>query len=188
MPEISLNILDVAENSVRAGADLIRIIVSVKPEDDTLTVIIADDGCGMTEEQERQVTDPFYTTRTTRKAGLGIPLLTDAAQMAGGEVRIESEPRAGTTTTATFQIDNIDRKPLGDVADTMTVSIMGHPELEFHLILKNDESEFVFRTEDVRAQIGEVPINDVEIISFIRNMLNEQITLLFGGILNEIIS
>ena len=104
------------------------------------------------------------------------------------EVRIESEPGAGTTTTATFQIDNIDRKPLGDVADTMTVSIMGHPELEFHLILKNDESEFVFRTEDVRAQIGEVPINDVEIISFIRNMLNEQITLLFGGILNEIIS
>ena len=70
----------------------------------------------------------------------------------------------------------------------MTVSIMGHPELEIHLILKNDESEFVFRTEDVRAQIGEVPINDVEIISFIRNMLNEQITLLFGGILNEIIS
>ena len=106
------------------------------------------------------------------------------------EARFGSNPNrgAGTTTTATFQIDNIDRKPLGDVADTMTVSIMGHPELEFHLILKNDESEFVFRTEDVRAQIGEVPINDVEIISFIRNMLNEQITLLFGGILNEIIS
>ena len=88
-----------------------------------------DDGWGMSPETLKKVSDPFYTTRTTRKAGLGIPLLTDAAQMAGGEVRIESEPGAGTTTTATFQIDNIDRKPLGDVADTMTVSIMGHPEL-----------------------------------------------------------
>ena len=79
MPEISLNILDVAENSVRAGADLIRITVSVKPEDDTRTVVIADDGLGMTKEQERQVTDPFYTTRTTRRVGLGVPVFKQAA-------------------------------------------------------------------------------------------------------------
>ena len=106
--------------------------------------------------------------------------------MAGGEVHIESAVNCGTTITASFQIDHIDRKPLGDVADTITSSIMGYPELEFHLILKNDETEYIFRTEEVREQIGEVPINDIEIISFIRDMLNEQITLLFGGILNEI--
>ena len=86
MPEISLNILDVAENSVRAGADLIRITVSVKPEDDTLTVVIADDGCGMTKEQERQVTDPFYTTRTTRRVGLGVPFFKQAAEGTGAAV------------------------------------------------------------------------------------------------------
>ena len=108
--------------------------------------------------------------------------------MAGGEVYIESEVGRGTTVTSTFQIDHIDRKPLGDVADTITASIMGYPDMEFRLILKNDDTEYVFRTEDVREQIGEVPINDIEIISFIRDMLNEQITLIFGGILNEIIS
>lgn len=108
--------------------------------------------------------------------------------MAGGQLTIESMPGEGTTVTATFQIDNIDRKPLGDVPDTMAMSIMSYPDLEFHLILKNEETEYVFTTEDVRAQIGKLPINDVVIVNYIRDMLAEQISLLFGGILNEIIS
>ena len=172
MVDLSLHLMDIMQNSVVVDSTYVEVRICAEKKKNLLTISVKDDGWGMSPETLKKVSDPFYTTRTTRKAGLGIPLLTDAAQMAGGEVRIESEPGAGTTTTATFQIDNIDRKPLGDVADTMTVSIMGHPELEFHLILKNDESEFVFRTEDVRAQIGEVPINDVEIISFIRNTLS----------------
>ena len=167
MVDLSLHLMDIMQNSVVVDSTYVEVRICAEKKKNLLTISVKDDGWGMSPETLKKVSDPFYTTRTTR---------------------IESEPGAGTTTTATFQIDNIDRKPLGDVADTMAVSIMGHPELEFHLILKNDESEFVFRTEDVRAQIGEVPINDVEIISFIRNMLNEQITLLFGGILNEIIS
>ena len=188
MQELSLNVLDIVQNSISAQATLIEVGVCSETEKSLLTITVADNGCGMTKEQVERLSDPFYTTRKTRRAGLGIPLLTDTAQMAGGEVKIESELNRGTTVTATFRISHIDRKPLGDVADTMAASIMGHPELEFHLILKNDETEYIFRTEDVREQIGEIPISDVEIISFIREMLNEQITLIFGGILNEIIS
>ena len=102
MPEISLNILDVAENSTRAGASLVQITVDVQPEADKLTVIIADDGCGMTPEQIRQVTDPFYTSRTTRKVGLGVPFFKFAAESTGGSFSIESEPGKGTMVTAVF--------------------------------------------------------------------------------------
>ncbi len=188
MVDLSLHLMDIIQNSVVVGSTCVEVGVDARKEQDLLTIWVRDDGWGMSPETVKKVSDPFYTTRKTRRAGLGIPLLTDAAQMAGGEVKIESELNRGTTVTATFRISHIDRKPLGDVADTMAASIMGHPELEFHLILKNDETEYIFRTEDVREQIGEIPISDVEIISFIREMLNEQITLIFGGILNEIIS
>ena len=134
MVDLSLHLMDIMQNSVVVDSTYVEVRICAEKKKNLLTISVKDDGWGMSPETLKKVSDPFYTTRTTRKAGLGIPLLTDAAQMAGGEVRIESEPGAGTTTTATFQIDNIDRKPLGDVADTMTVSIMVHPELEFHLI------------------------------------------------------
>ena len=95
MPEIALNILDIAENSVRAGASLIEITVSVQPEEDKLTVVIKDDGCGMTPEETEKVLDPFYTTRTTRKVGLGVPFFRQAAESTGGSFRIVSEKEKG---------------------------------------------------------------------------------------------
>ena len=91
MPEISLNILDIAENSVRANASLIRITVSVQPKEDTLTIIIGDDGCGMTPEQVSRVQDPFFTTSTTRKVGLGVPFFKQAVESTGGSFQIDSE-------------------------------------------------------------------------------------------------
>ena len=109
MPEISLNILDVAENSVRAEASLIEITVSVQPEKDTLTVIIKDDGCGMTPEQAASVQDPFLTTRTTRKVGLGVPFFKQAAESTGGSFRIDSEKGKGTTVKAVFGLSHIDK-------------------------------------------------------------------------------
>ena len=188
MVDLSLHLMDIMQNSVVVGSTFVEAGIIAEKKKNLLTMYVKDDGWGMSPETVKRVSDPFYTTRSTRKAGLGLPLLMDAAHMAGGEVYIESEVGRGTTVTSTFQIDHIDRKPLGDVADTITASIMGYPDMEFHLLLKNDDAEYVFRTEDVREQIGEVPINDIEIISFIRDMLNEQITLMFGGILNEIIS
>ena len=116
MPEISLNILDVAENSVRAEASLVEITVSVQPEEDTLTVVIRDDGCGMTKEQAARVQDPFFTTRTTRKVGLGVPFFKQAAESTGGSFRIDSEKGKGTTVKAVFGLSHIDRMPLGEIS------------------------------------------------------------------------
>ena len=154
MPEISLNILDVAENSVRAGADLIRITVSVKPEDDTLTVVIADDGCGMTKEQERQVTDPFYTTRTT------------------GSFRIESEKGKGTTVTAVFGLSHIDRMPLGDISSTIHTLIVFNEKIDFVYTYGYDGRSFTLDTREMRAILGtDVSFAGPEVSSFIREYL-----------------
>ena len=124
MPEISLNILDVAENSVRADASYIEITVSVQPEDDTLTVIIRDDGCGMTPEQVLSVQDPFFTTRTTRKVGLGVPFFKQAAESTDGSFQIDSEKGKGTTVKAVFGLSHIDRMPLGDISSTIQTLIV----------------------------------------------------------------
>ena len=113
MPEIAMNILDVAENSVRAGASLIRITVDISRELDRLNIVIEDNGCGMTAEQVAHVTDPFFTTRTTRKVGLGVPFFKMAAESTGGSFSIESVPGQGTVVTAVFGLSHIDRMPLG---------------------------------------------------------------------------
>ena len=118
MTEISLNILDVAENSVKAGASLTEIAVTANFKANALTVTIRDNGCGMTPEQVNRVTDPFYTTRTTRKVGLGVPFFKEAAEQTGGSFCITSAPGAGTTVTAVFVLNSIDRMPLGDICDT----------------------------------------------------------------------
>lgn len=172
MPEISLNILDVAENSVRAGADLIRITVSVKPEDDTLTVVIADDGCGMTKEQERQVTDPFYTTRTTRRVGLGVPFFKQAAEGTGGSFRIESEKGKGTTVTAVFGLSHIDRMPLGDISSTIHTLIVFNEKIDFVYTYRYDDRSFTLDTREMRAILGtDVSFAGPEVSAFIREYL-----------------
>ena len=118
MPEIALNVLDIAQNSVRAEASLIQISVDVDEAADTLTITIEDNGCGMTTEQTARVTDPFFTTRTTRKIGLGVPFFKMAAESTGGSFSIQSEPGVGTKVTAVFGLSHIDRMPLGDIQHT----------------------------------------------------------------------
>ena len=117
MPEIALNVLDIAQNSVRAEASLIQISVDVDEAADTLTITIEDNGCGMTTEQTARVTDPFFTTRTTRKIGLGVPFFKMAAESTGGSFSIQSEPGVGTKVTAVFGLSHIDRMPLGEWND-----------------------------------------------------------------------
>ena len=126
MPELSLNVLDVTENSTRAGAKLVSIRVTADHGSDTLTIQIEDDGCGMTKEQVEQVTDPFFTTRTTRKVGLGIPFYKYAAESTGGSFSIASEVGKGTTVTAVFTLSHIDRMPLGDISSTIHITESTH--------------------------------------------------------------
>lgn len=179
MKELSLNILDVAENSVKAKASLIEI--SLKETEETLTLTIADNGCGMKPDILAGVMDPFYTTRTTRKVGLGVPLLKMAAEQTGGEMRIESyhesdyPDRHGTVVTAVFYKNHIDFTPLGDVISTVTTLIQGSPEIDFVFSHTSDTLDVSLNTEEMREILGnEVPLNTPEVLQWIAESLREQ--------------
>ncbi len=178
MKELSLNILDIAENSVKAKASLIEILLT--QEENILTLIIRDDGVGMSKEVLEGVTNPFYTTRTTRKVGLGIPLLKMAAEQTGGTLTVESVSENddninhGTTVTAVFYTDHIDFTPLGDVVSTITTLIQGHPDFNFLFIHKTDEREVTLDTRELRTVLEGVPLNSYDVIKWIEEFLSEQ--------------
>ena len=174
MKEVSLNILDITENSVKAGATLTEI--SITESGNKLTISIKDDGCGMSEDIVRSVVDPFYTTRTTRKVGMGIPLFKMAAEQTGGKLKIVSDTGEdhGTTVTAYFYKDHLDFTPLGDVISTVTTLIQGHPDTDFlftHLI---DDKEIRLDTRELRAVLEGVPLNTYDVLEWIRGYLEEQ--------------
>ena len=179
MKELSLNVLDIAMNSVKAKATLINIHIT---EDDTLLKLeIIDNGCGMTAEFLRGVIDPFCTTRTTRKVGLGIPLLKLAAEQTGGEVTISSRHESeypadhGTHVTATFYKQHIDFTPVGDIISTVTTLIQGSPDIDFEFLHISNTFEVSLDTRDVREVLGpEIPLSEPEILSWIADDLSEQ--------------
>ena len=178
MKELSLNILDIAENSVKAGASLTTIEISEKG--DTLTLTITDDGSGMTDEVLKSVTNPFYTTRTTRKVGMGLPLLKLESEMTGGKLTVESRhidkypENHGTKVSAVFFKNHIDCTPLGDVTESIVTLIHGHPDTDFLFIHKTDENEVSLDTRELREVLEDVPLNTFEVIEWIRDNLKEQ--------------
>jgi K+-sensing histidine kinase KdpD len=131
LEDLSLHILDIAENSIAANASRIEIKVIEDVKNDSLTIEITDNGKGMDEETVKHVLDPFFTTRTTRRVGLGLPFLAQAARESGGDIEIKSSPGRGTKVKATFQYSHIDRKPLGDLEGTLTTLIAGNPRIDF---------------------------------------------------------
>ena len=179
MKELSLNILDVAKNSVTAGASLVQITLHTDSLG-WLTLTIADNGCGMSEETLKNVTDPFYTTRTTRKVGLGLPLLKLAAEQTGGSLRIKSSQETGkngTTLTATFDTKSIDCMPVGDIVSTICILIAGSPEIDFEFSDVTPTREVSLKTRDLRAVLGEeISLAEPEIQGWIREYLQEQYT------------
>ena len=175
MKEISLNILDIAENSVKARASLTEIYVT--EEGDTLTLTIKDDGCGMDEQTVRSVIDPFYTTRKTRSVGLGIPLLKLACEQTGGTLDITSsvgEDDHGTTLRAIFFKNHIDFTPLGDVTSSIVTLIQGHPDTDFLFCHKTEGGEVTLDTREIRAVLEDVPLDTYEVICWIRSNIEEQ--------------
>ncbi len=176
MPELSLNILDVAQNSVTAGASLIRISVLGDTAADRLTIRIEDNGCGMTEEQLQRVTDPFFTSRKTRKVGLGIPFFKMAAELTGGSFHMDSQVGAGTATTAVFVLSSIDRMPLGNMADTMSVLIGPNPHIDFILTMEQDGRSFVMDTRAFREVLGpDIPLSEPQVLNYIERYIDENI-------------
>ena len=178
MKELSLNILDVSENSVKAKATLVEI--SLYETEETLTISINDNGVGMTEETRRSVIDPFYTTRTTRKVGLGIPLFKFAAEQTGGKIEIESKhidsyPDChGTTVKATFYKKHIDFTPLGDVVSTITTLIQGHADIDFLYRHDFGERGVLLDTREIRQVLEDIPLDSYEILNWIKENLEEQ--------------
>ncbi len=174
MKELSLNILDIAENSVKAGAALTEILLD--DTQDTLTLTIRDDGCGMSSEIVESVVNPFYTTRTTRNVGLGIPLLKMAAEQTGGGIEITSDTSPqnhGTTVKAVFNKNHLDFTPLGDVTASVVTLIQGHPDTDFLFIHKKGESEVRLDTREIRAVLEGVPLDTYEVIKWIEGTLKE---------------
>ena len=168
MKEISLNILDIAENSVKAGATLTEI--TVNETDDTLTLKISDNGCGMTAETLKSVTDPFYTTRTTRKVGMGLPLLKMEAEQTGGTFGISSRAEV----TSVFNKKHIDYTPLGDVVSSIVTLIQGHPDTDFLFMHTYGNKSVTLDTRDLRAVLEEVPLNSYEVLKFIEETLRKE--------------
>ncbi|MFR5601969.1 MAG: ATP-binding protein [Lachnospiraceae bacterium] len=173
MTELSLNVLDVAENSTRAGASLVTILVKADTLSDLLTIVIEDDGCGMSPEQAAQVTNPFFTTRTTRKVGLGIPFFKYAAESTGGTFHLESQLGKGTIVTATFVLSHIDRMPLGDISSTIHTLIVYHPETDFLYTYRYNDASFTLDTREFRQVLGDIPFSSPEISAYIMEYLTE---------------
>lgn len=169
MEDLSLHILDVAENGIRAGADLIEITVEENVESDRLAVTIRDNGRGMEPEFLAKVLDPFTTTRTTRKVGLGLSLFQQSAQEADGDLSIESTPGVGTTVRAVMSHGHIDRKPMGDMAATVTTLIEGNPHVDFVYTHRKNEREYILDTREIRLELEEIPLNNPQVVNLIRD-------------------
>ncbi len=177
MKELSLNILDVAMNSVKARAK--NILIKLVETADTLTLIIEDDGCGMSEETVNNVMNPFYTTRTTRKVGLGVPLLKLAAEQTGGGITIKSVSEEdnplehGTTVTAEFHKNHLDFTPLGDIVSSITTLIQGSPDIEWLFEHDINGEKVELDTRQLREILGDVPLDSYEVIKWIEEYLRE---------------
>ena len=177
MKEIALYILDIAQNSITANASVLEVALSETAE--AIAFVIADNGKGMSPQLLAQVSDPFTTTRTTRKMGLGIPLLRMAVEQTGGSLTIESTEGVGTTVTARFCAGHIDCPPVGDMAGTITLLLQGAPQLALHYTRTVGENSFQLTTEEIRAQLGpEISLAEPEIILWLREYLQEQEMLL----------
>ncbi len=173
MKELSLNVLDIAENGVKAGASLVTVTLTEK--EGLLTLVIGDDGCGMSAETVEKVLDPFYTTRTTRAVGLGLPLLKLEAEQTGGFVKVQSAVGEGTTVTATFHTDHIDCPPIGDMIETVTTLIQGHPDMDFLFSHEREGKETVkLDTRELRQVLEDVPLNSFDVLQWIKAFLQEQ--------------
>ena len=173
MTELSLNVLDIVNNSIRANANLIEITVSIHRKSDTLSIEIADNGCGMTEEELKRVQDPFYTTRTTRGVGLGIPFFQQAALSTGGSFAIKSKPRIGTRVTAIFGLSHIDRMPLGDMNSTIYTLIMANRQIDFLYTYVFDDRQFHLDTRELREILDGIPLDTPQVSNYIKEYLEE---------------
>ncbi len=173
MEDLSLHILDLAENSVTAGASLVEIRIIEKPGENRLVIEITDDGKGMDEEMARRARDPSVTTKKNKRFGLGLPFFADSAREAGGDLKIVSSPGTGTRILATMDYNHIDRKPLGDMVQTLMALIVGYPHVDFAYTHQKDNREFSFATWDLKGKTAQQGLSSAPAVSVLRKTLME---------------
>ena len=181
MRDISLHLLDLAQNSIKAGATLVEMTVAID-ETGIMTFALCDNGCGMDENMTNNVQNPFVTSRTERKVGLGIPLFAQNARLSGGDVQIMSQPNIGTTLIATFDSKQIDCLPTGDLAQTVYSLVVMNPEApDFLIICKTPKGAMTFDTREIRNAVGGLALNEPEIAAWIHEALNEELIPILEG-------
>jgi hypothetical protein len=179
MNNISMHILDIAQNSIRANASCIEISISEIPERNILELTINDNGSGMDAEMLNKVTDPYTTSRTTRKVGLGLPLLKQSAEQSGGFVKVNSEKGVGTSVYALFKYDHIDRPPLGDCGGTIILLVAANPKIDFRYIHSYNSAKYEFDTNEVKQALGDADISNPKIRTMLKEMVTENIKELY---------
>ena len=176
MEDLSLHILDIVENSIAAGATQIEVDIVEDTDSNLLIIRIEDNGKGMDEETRKKAVDPFYTTKTTRRVGLGLSMLAQAAEEAGGNFSLDSAPGRGTTITAQFVYDHIDRKPIGNMAETIaTCLVSGGEAVNIRYRHRRNGNEFVFDTKDIKRELKDVALNTPEIIAVLKEYIKEEL-------------
>lgn len=175
MNDLSLHIIDIIQNSISAGATLIRLAIEEDLCKDLLRITIEDNGRGMAPEQVEQLDNPFFTSRTTRKVGMGIPLFKQSAEQSGGSLVVYSEVGVGTTVSAVFGHSNIDRPPLGDIANSFVLMVSANPELDFVLDYIYNGMEYRFDTVEIKEALDGLPLNNPQVIMMLEEMIKENI-------------
>ena len=175
MKDLSMHIMDILQNSTRAGASEVTLEVLEDVAADTLTIRFIDNGCGMDAETVQKVINPFFTTRTTRKVGLGLPLLKQNTEQTGGSLDIQSEKGKGTTVTAVFGRTHLDRPPMGDLAGTVVLTASAYPDIRFIFHYHNGETDYVFDTVEVNEALDGISIQEPEVIQYLKEMIQENI-------------
>lgn len=178
MKTLSLNILDIVQNSIRAMADKITVEIDESESRDQYIITLTDNGTGIPEDILEDVTDPFVTTRTKRRLGLGLPLLKYHAEISGGRLEIESKKGKGTTVRASFINSHIDRQPLGDISGVMVMMIASNPGINFSYRHGTDKGEYVFDTAETKAFLEVEALTDMALLKDIKGMINENLKII----------
>jgi hypothetical protein len=173
MKDLSLHILDIVQNSISAGASLVEIVILENPAEDTYKLVVKDNGKGMNSDILQKATDPFFTSRTTRNVGLGLPLLKQNTERTGGSFKLDSKPGEGTVVEAIFSFKHIDRLPLGDIGGVIAILASANPLIEFTYTHHTQEDCFSFDTREVKAELDGLPINNASVLQFIKELINE---------------
>lgn len=175
MKDIAFHITDIVQNSIRANAE--RVFIEIALSGEVLTITIGDNGCGMDKETLQKVIDPFYTTQTTRKIGLGIPFLIQNAEQTGGNVTLKSELGVGTEICAKFITSSIDFPPMGDLPDTLSQLIAGNPSIHTIVYIKNGESDFEISSNDIKEILEEIPIGHPNVFELMKEIFRKNVQL-----------